>query len=121
MGKLGTDVLIVEDDAVLRDELAGALGELGYGVASAADGQEALERLATEPRPRCVVIDLWMPKLGGSDVIEWLAANRALDGMRVVVMTGTPDSVLASCLERAGLALLPKPFTVEQLLATAGI
>src|SRR5438067_13234061 len=106
----GTDVLIVEDDAMLRDELAGSLSELGYGVVAVSDGNAALARLASSPPPRCVVIDLWLPGLGGSDVVERLAADPDLAGVRVVVMTGTPESLLASCLRRAGLPLLGKPF-----------
>ena len=115
------DWLIVEDDAMLREELSASLVERGYGVAAVGDGREALELLASAPHPRCVLVDLWMPVMSGSDLVEWLAANPELAGVTVVVMTGTPDSVLASCLERAGLKLLSKPFTVEQLLASAGI
>ncbi|HZS41391.1 MAG TPA: response regulator [Polyangia bacterium] len=115
------DWLIVEDDPMLREELSASLVERGYGVAAVGDGREALELLASAPRPRCMLVDLWMPVMSGSDLVEHLAAHPELADVTVVVMTGTPDSVLASCLERAGLKLLSKPFTVDELIASAGM
>jgi CheY-like chemotaxis protein len=66
-------------------------------------------------------VDLWMPGMGGCDLVERLSADPEFAHLPVVLMTGTPESVLASCLQRAGLKLLGKPFTVEELIASAGI
>src|SRR5262249_48882765 len=57
-------VLLVEDDADLRDALCDALADPGHHVVTAVDGAEGLRRLR-EDRPDVVVLDLMMPKLDG--------------------------------------------------------
>ena len=65
-------VLLVEDDAALRDLLGRMLEREGYAVREAADGQAALERVAEEA-PGLILLDLMMP---GMDGFEFMAALR---------------------------------------------
>src|ERR1700693_5143107 len=58
-------ILIVEDDADLREALSEVLRDEGYAVTSAADGQDALDRLRREPRPSVILLDLTMPVMNG--------------------------------------------------------
>jgi Response regulators consisting of a CheY-like receiver domain and a winged-helix DNA-binding domain len=58
-------ILIVEDDADLREALSEVLRDEGYAVTSAADGQEALDRLRRELRPSLILLDLTMPVMNG--------------------------------------------------------
>jgi CheY-like chemotaxis protein len=58
-------ILIVEDDADLREALSEVLRDEGYAVTSAADGQEALDRLRREQRPSLILLDLTMPVMNG--------------------------------------------------------
>ena len=64
-------ILVVEDDEDTRTELSELLEEQGYRVARAANGQEAEALLRAQPRPDCIVLDLWMPVMDG-----WRFATR---------------------------------------------
>jgi CheY-like chemotaxis protein len=78
-------VLVVDDDAGLRRRLRGLLEKAGWAVDEAADGREALDRLAA--RPSLILLDLLMP---GMDGFEFLAALRDREDCRsvpVVVLT----------------------------------
>jgi CheY-like chemotaxis protein len=111
------DVLVVEDDCILRREIARTLEDEGLTVAAAAGGQEALALLAGDKRAKVVLIDIWMPDMDGSELLHELAWSQMATSARLVVMTGCPDSVIAQGLARAGVPLLRKPFTSSQLHA----
>jgi len=106
-------VLIVDDDPEVRAMLAEYLAGDGYVVAQAADGLEALLHVR-RARPRAVVLDLMMPRLGG---LEALKRIRALDPtIGVVVVTGVQDVELQrQALELGALAVFGKPISPEAL------
>ena len=64
-GGAGRRILIVEDDADIREALALTLRDGGFEVASAANGKEGLEQLQNGPRPDLIVLDLMMPVMDG--------------------------------------------------------
>jgi DNA-binding NtrC family response regulator len=78
-------VLIVEDDALARKGMADLLTLWGYEVASAADGAEALERVAEEP-PAVVVSDLVMPGVDGLTLLSALRVDHP--EVAVIMLTG---------------------------------
>jgi CheY-like chemotaxis protein len=80
-------VLVVEDDAPIREALCAVLRDDGYAVAEAGDGQEALEFLRTHPTPRVILLDLMMPVMDGWTFLREQAADPALAGIPVVVIT----------------------------------
>jgi CheY-like chemotaxis protein len=65
MMREGRRILIVEDDADLREALCDILRDEDYAVTSAADGQEALDRLRRDERPSLILLDLTMPVMNG--------------------------------------------------------
>jgi CheY-like chemotaxis protein len=65
MMREGRRILIVEDDADLSEALCDILRDEGYAVTSAADGQEALDRLRRDERPSLILLDLTMPVMNG--------------------------------------------------------
>ena len=65
-------ILVVDDNAALRENLAEALQLEGYEVAVAGDGAAALALLAVEPFPSVVVLDLVMPGLDGRELARRL-------------------------------------------------
>jgi CheY-like chemotaxis protein len=108
-------ILVVDDNAALRENLAEALEAEGYRVEQAADGVRAMESLAGEPPPSVVLLDLLMPGLTGREIVERIRKDPRLATVRVVLTTGHPSASL-----RAGVAadtFLPKPFGVKELLA----
>lgn len=104
-GSLATDVLIVEDEADDAELITRALVALrpGTRVHVACDGVEALRRLLDDDtssalRPRLIVLDLNLPRLGGMNVLRSLRADARTAKIPVVVLSGTcsPEDVGAS-------------------------
>jgi CheY-like chemotaxis protein len=109
-------VLIVDDDAELRNELRVELERAGFSVALARDGSEALDYLGANPAPRVIVTDLFMPGMNGGDFMALLERDAGLSKIAVLVMTGAATCVLAEALTRSGAVVLAKPFPVEALI-----
>jgi response regulator NasT len=107
-------VLIAEDEALIRMDLAEMLGEEGYDViGQAADGQRAIE-LAEELRPDLVILDIKMPVLDGIAAAERIAAARIAP---VVVLTAFSQRELVERARDAGaMAYLVKPFSRTDLV-----
>lgn len=80
---------------------------------SAGDGQEALEKIETS-RPDLVILDLVMPVMDGWKVLERLRFMKSAPP--VVVLSGRLDRGRA--MQAGAAASLPKPFTIEALVAT---
>ena len=106
-------VLLAEDEALIRMDLAEMLTEEGYDVvAQAADGEEAV-RLAQEHRPDVVLMDVQMPKLDGIAAASLIAAERIAP---VVMLTAFSQRDLVDRARDAGaMAYLVKPFNQSDL------
>lgn len=109
-------VLVVDDEPAVRGFVAAALRASGYEVVEAADGREAMRAIyAGSTTPAVLITDIEMPVMGGIELAARLTAERPR--MRVVLMTGRPDSV-APALDRAIVTgVLLKPFTADALRA----
>jgi len=107
-------VLIAEDEALIRMDLAEMLGEQGYDVVGqAADGAQAIE-LAEELRPDLVILDVKMPVLDGIAAAERIAARRIAP---VVMLTAFSQRELVERARDAGaMAYLVKPFSPSDLV-----
>ena len=62
-------ILVVDDEPVVRDVLSRYLTREGYTVSEAADGEQALSAIRSDP-PQAVVLDLMLPRLSGLDVLK---------------------------------------------------
>jgi CheY-like chemotaxis protein len=104
-------ILLVDDNAVVRDMLVDLVGSLGYVADAASGGAEALA-LFDRNRYDIVLTDLLMPGMSGWEV---LAAVRQRDPrMPVVIITGTP-AVGDPRASQPGVAVLKKPVDVKAL------
>jgi len=109
-------VLVVDDERAVRDSLRRALELEGYDVELAADGEEALERLAQNGEPDAVVLDILMPKMDGLEVCRRLRR----EGHRLpVLMLTARDEVenRVAGLDAGADDYVTKPFALEELLA----
>ncbi|MEV6494896.1 ATP-binding protein, partial [Actinoplanes sp. NPDC051633] len=116
-GGRGETLLVVEDEAALRDVAGRILSGAGYRVLTADGGQRALELAALhEGDIDLVVSDVVMPGMLGNELAERMADVRP--GTPVLFMSGYAQPVLASqgTLD-PGVALLEKPFTAADLLS----
>ena len=107
-------VVIAEDEALIRMDLAEMLGEQGYEVVGqAGDGARAIE-LAEELRPDLVILDVKMPVLDGIAAAERIAAARIAP---VVILTAFSQRELVDRARDAGaMAYLVKPFSASDLV-----
>jgi CheY-like chemotaxis protein len=108
-------VLVIDDDDDIRETLSEVLQEVGYSVACASQGAEALE-LLRELRPRVILLDLNMPIMSGT---EFRAAQRldpVLSRIPTIVMTAI-DRRPGPIMDIPAEEVLAKPFRLPALLA----
>ncbi|MGA2140363.1 MAG: response regulator [Verrucomicrobiia bacterium] len=79
-------ILVVDDEAAIREYETSLLSELGHEVLTAADGAEAL-RLACERRPHLVLLDIMMPELSGIEVCRQLRADPRTRDTRIIMVS----------------------------------
>ena len=109
--KIGKRVLVVDDDASIRELLSTVLEDDGYEVVPAANGEDALA-VCSRWRPDVIVLDLMMPVMDG-----WTFAKRLRerDDIPIVVLSAAND------LERhaksvSAIEVIGKPFDLDQLI-----
>ena len=113
MSENGFHILLVEDDASVRNSIATVLRDEGYAIQAAADGREAMDCL--KPGTDLVLADLMMPNVDGRELLRWVMQNHP--GTAVVLMTGygtIPQAVEA--IKAGATAYLTKPLNPEELL-----
>jgi two-component system OmpR family response regulator len=108
-------ILLVEDDKDLQRLLKKALGDAGYVVDAASDGEEGHFLGDTEPYD-AVILDLGLPKMDGVRVLEkWRADNRTMPVLILTARDRWSDKVAG--LDAGADDYLAKPFYTEELLA----
>jgi DNA-binding response OmpR family regulator len=106
-------LLLIDDDNQLRPFYRLALERAGYRVVEAADGLDGVRAYRQSPTD-VVVLDVFMPGLGGLDA---LCRLRRLDpAARVVVMSAGGEAPLAEALALGAATALHKPFGLSELL-----
>jgi CheY-like chemotaxis protein len=118
----GELLLVVDDEAPLLDIARLALTQAGYRVLCASNGAEAVALYAQQPQSiQAILTDMMMPVMGGAQTIQ--ALRRLNPAVKIIVLSGlytgkvagaTGDHMIAADVQ----AVLPKPYTVEELLAT---
>ncbi len=115
----GTRVLVVEDEAALGQAVADALGDEGFVVDRAANGEEALAWIERQPYD-LIVCDLKMPKLDGPSLFRRLSSTHPALSKHMVFVTGDVAGTDAErFLEESGCRWLAKPFRLRDLVRVA--
>jgi len=105
-------ILLVDDNAVVRDMLVDLVGSLGYAADAASGGAEALA-LFDQNRYDIVLTDLLMPGMSGWEVLA--AVRQRNPRIPVVIITGTAPTADDPRAAQAGVAVLRKPVDVKAL------
>ena len=111
-------VLIVEDEAPVRDFFSRALQLSGFTVAEASTAETALGMIRADLKPDGVLLDLTMPGIGGFGFLTALQADSRHRGIPVAIVTGhilIPDEVRAAARD-LGVGIYHKPVTLEELV-----
>jgi DNA-binding response OmpR family regulator len=106
-------ILVVDDNEALRENLAEALELEGYEVSVAEDGARAQTRLAQDPLPQVVLLDLMLPGMDGKETLRRIREDARLAAVRVVMTTGHSGARVKNGAD----GVLMKPFGVRELLA----
>ena len=110
----GHTVLVVEDDASIRTLLTSALTAAGYGVLSAAGGQEALA-LALDRRPHLIVLDVMLPDTDGFRLTRELRARGVYTPVLFLTARGDVEDRIIG-LSSGGDDYVTKPFHIQEVL-----
>lgn len=79
-------IMVVEDDASLREIYGIRITAEGYDVVSAGDGEEALA-MAVREKPDLILSDVMMPKISGFDMLDILRSTPETAGIKIIMMT----------------------------------
>jgi len=112
----GVDILVVDDEADIRELIAGILEDEGYAVRTAADANAALRAIKSR-KPSLCVLDIWMQG-GGMDGLELLSVIHELDpDIPCVMISGHGNIETAvTAIKRGAFDFIEKPFKTERLI-----
>jgi CheY-like chemotaxis protein len=105
-----TSILVVDDEAPIRELLAWILRDLGYHVQEAINGREAIE-LASANRPDLVISDVMMPVMGGTELCRWVKSE--LEPAPPVILISSVGGHVARGSGADGF--VRKPFDLDEL------
>jgi CheY-like chemotaxis protein len=106
-------ILVADDDAATLDGLTEFLGEFGYRIVPARNGQEAMNLLVDGLSPSLFIVDLAMPHLGGDELLKYVQSDPDLRHLPVIVVTGSPERIGRTVTD----AVLEKPINLAVLLS----
>lgn len=110
-------ILLVDDEPYLTHMLAFQLRQHGVVVHSARNGQEGMDQ-AIAHLPNLIICDFQMPKVSGLEMCNALYQDERTKHIPVIMLTGRSHRLSPSQLEATRIIdLLPKPFSVNELLA----
>jgi CheY-like chemotaxis protein len=109
-------VLCADDDEDILMLISLRLERVGFRVARATNGEQALT-LARKLRPSVAVVDVMMPRLAGIEVVKELRADEATGHIPIVLLSArAQDSDVTLGLAAGADAYLAKPFTAQELI-----
>ena len=116
--RVGTAILLIEDEPSVSAFLRAALERKGYLVDQASSGAEGLSLLAKQAYSG-VITDIRMPgKINGADVHKWIQKNQPQLGARIILISGdTANKETQALLANSGTPCIEKPFRVQQLIS----
>ena len=109
------DILVVDDEEMMRELLEDVLALEGYTVATAEDGKAALVRVK-ECNPLLVISDIKMPRMNGFELLKSL--KERYPNLRVIIMTGySDDFTVKDALRLNADEYIIKPFNTQDIMA----
>jgi two-component system, chemotaxis family, chemotaxis protein CheY len=109
--------LVIDDSRAMRAILGKILKQAGFEVTEAANGREALDRLAQTGDAAVALVDWNMPEMDGFQFVRAVRADRRYAGLRLLmVTTETELSQMARALEAGADEYVMKPFSPEAIL-----
>ena len=107
-------ILIVDDEVGILEVLESILGDAGFAVVSAINGQDALTRMQ-KTVPDLVIVDFMMPLLDGAGVIKAMRADKRLRAVPVLLASALPEKTIRERCNSYNV-FLRKPYKTERLM-----
>lgn len=109
-------ILVIDDEASIRNLLRRVLGRENYEVWTSTNGQEGIQAL--HRGPDLVILDLRLPDMNGEVVCQKIRQHSTHENIPILILTGQiTEGLRTRCLNGGADAYLAKPFDVEELLA----
>ena len=108
-------ILIADDTKYNRDLLVAYLHEYPFSFDTASNGEEVLEKI-TIKRPDLILLDMQMPKLNGSELIQKINGNEALKNIPIIIISASAKAAYTEILAQYDYSYIEKPLTEEILL-----
>ena len=109
-------ILVVDDEANIRELIKVNLAAAGYDVATASDGKEAIDKITASP-PAFIILDVMMPDIDGWEVCKFVRDDPCLEHIKIIILTakGTErDKIIGRGIFKAD-DYLTKPFDIDDL------
>src|SRR5262245_59019547 len=114
----GMRALVIDDSRTVRIIIGNILREIGMEVLEAGNGLEALEQLECHPDVGLLLLDWNMPQMNGFDFLRAVRAQRAYDGVRILMVTSeSQGEQVVKALGAGANEYLMKPFSKDILVA----
>ncbi|MGD9263551.1 MAG: response regulator, partial [Methyloceanibacter sp.] len=113
---MASDILIVDDEADIRELISGILEDEGHGTRVAKDSDETLQAIE-ERRPSLVILDIWLQgsRLDGLELLEEI--KKAHPDLPVIIISGHGNIETAvSAIQRGAYDYIEKPFKADRLV-----
>ena len=107
-------VLLIDDDELFGLTTVKILEIAGFRATVATGGQEALDSLASGTIPDIILLDLNMPGMDGIETLQRIRAVHA--DLPILIVSGQPDIEDWNCFKQPHLGVVPKPFTMKEIL-----
>ena len=116
---MATDILIVDDEADIRELVAGILEDEGYAVRTAKDAEEAISAVAAR-RPNLVLLDIWLEgsRLDGLALLDVIKGQHPELPVVMISGHGTIETAVAA-IKRGAYDFIEKPFNADRLVVVA--
>ena len=116
---MATDILIVDDEADIRELVAGILEDEGYAARAAKDADEALNAIAAR-RPQLVLLDIWLEgsRLDGLALLDVIKGQHPEVPVVMISGHGTIETAVAA-IRRGAYDFIEKPFNADRLVVVA--
>ncbi len=109
-------ILIVDDEKPIATLLAQTFEQEGHQVASASDGIDCMNKMASF-RPDVVIMDIMMPKLDGIDATKLIRRNQSYSSTIIVALSAKADDETRKKMKEVGANLfMRKPFAIAKLV-----
>lgn len=112
-------ILVIDDDANIRELILVNLAAAGYEVKTASNGRDAIEKI-TMFLPALIVLDIMMPEIDGWEVCKFVRDDPGLEHIKIIMLTARGserDKLVGKGILKAD-DYLTKPFDIDDLIRT---